>query len=163
MSTRGDPLEEAMRLAILANIHANLPALEAVLKDLQHHVISYDLNQVRLPYRPVGVSATKWYALRHLAEAGGQLPLGQLAERLSCVKSNATQLVDRLKTEKLVQRVPDPQDRRIILAELTPEGYQCYAAGLAVVQAFERELLSDFQEEERILLHRLLSRLGLPQ
>jgi DNA-binding MarR family transcriptional regulator len=109
------------------------------------------------------VSATKWYALRHIVEAGGQLPLGQLAEKLSCVKSNATQLVDRLKTEKLVHRVPDPQDRRIILAELTPEGYQCYEAGLAVVQTFERELLGDFQEEERILLHKLLARLGLSQ
>ena len=108
----------------------------------------------------VGVSATKWYALHHLAEAGGQLPLGQLADRLSCVKSNATQLADRLKAEQLVRRVPDPQDRRVILAELTSEGYQCYEAGLAVVQAFERELVGDFKEEERILLYKLLSRLG---
>lgn len=110
---------------------------------------------------PVGISATKWYALHHIVQAGGQLSLGQLAERLSCVKSNATQLVDRLKAEKLVQRVSDPQDRRIILAELTPEGVQCYEAGLAVVQAFERELLGNLQEEERVLLHKLLARLGL--
>ena len=109
----------------------------------------------------VGVSATKWYALRHLAEAGGQLPLGQLAEKLSCVKSNATQLVDRLKSEKLVQRVPDAQDRRIILAELTPAGYACYRAGLTVVQAFEDELVGNFQEAERLLLYKLLTRLGV--
>ena len=75
---------------------------------------------------------------RELVEAGGQLPLGQLATKLACVKSNATQLVDRLTAEKLVRRVPDPEDRRSILAELTTEGRQCYAAGLTVVQHFER-------------------------
>ncbi|MBX3015862.1 MAG: MarR family transcriptional regulator [Caldilineaceae bacterium] len=109
---------------------------------------------------PVGISATKWKALRHLTEAGGQLTLGQLAERLSCVKSNATQLVDRLATEQLVRRVPDPLDRRIILAELTPAGQQRYTEGLVVVKAFEREFFGAFQEEERILLHRLLERLS---
>src|SRR5690606_12259102 len=71
---------------------------------------------------PVGLSATKWNALRQLVNAGGRLSLGQLAEKLSCVRSNATQLVDRLEIENLVRRVPDDEDRRSILAVLTPEG-----------------------------------------
>lgn len=50
----------------------------------------------------VGLSATKWNAPRQLVDADGQLTLGQLAGRLSCVKSNATQLVDRLEVQKLV-------------------------------------------------------------
>lgn len=108
----------------------------------------------------VGLSATKWNALRQLVDAGGQLPLGQLAERLSCVKSNATQLVDRLETEQLVRRVPDPEDRRSTLAELTPAGRQAYAAGLEVVHAFERETLGAYQPEERLALHNLLTRLS---
>lgn len=108
----------------------------------------------------VGLSATKWNVLRQLVEADGQLPLGQLAIKLACVKSNATQLVDRLEAEKLVRRVPDPEDRRSILAELTTEGRQCYAAGLTVVQHFERQLLDDYLPEEQLLLHKLLSRLA---
>ena len=108
----------------------------------------------------VGLSATKWSVLRQLVVAGGQLPLGQLATRLSCVKSNATQLVDRLTADQLVRRVPDPDDRRSILAEITPAGSRAYTAGAAVVHAFEQQLLEDYSLQDRLLLQRLLARLG---
>ena len=42
-----------------------------------------------------GLSLPKLAALHQLSQAGDSLPLGQLAERLACVKSNVTQLVDR--------------------------------------------------------------------
>ena len=54
--------------------------------------------------RDVG-SAHKLAALHHLTQAGESLPLGQLAERLSCVKSNVTQLVDRLEADGLDSKV----------------------------------------------------------
>src|SRR4051812_46741715 len=60
----------------------------------------------------VGLSLAKLFCLKALADAGDPLPLGQLAERLSCVKSNITQLVDRLEADALVARLPDPKDRR---------------------------------------------------
>ena len=62
----------------------------------------------------IGLSLAKLAALNVLAEAGESLPLGQLADRLSCVKSNITQLVDRLETDGLVVRKPDPRDRRAL-------------------------------------------------
>src|SRR3981189_515570 len=64
----------------------------------------------------VGLSLAKLAALNRLTEAGESLPLGQLAERLSCVKSNVTQLVDRLEADGLVSRTADPNDRRSRLA-----------------------------------------------
>src|SRR3954470_16981310 len=67
----------------------------------------------------VGLSLAKLSALHHLSEAGESLPLGQLAERLSCVKSNVTQLIDRLEADGLVSRTSDPNDRRSRLAVLT--------------------------------------------
>src|SRR5882672_3438529 len=70
----------------------------------------------------VGLSLAKLVALRALADAGESLPLGQLAERLSCVKSNITQLVDRLEADGLVARKPDPHDRRTRLAVMTAAG-----------------------------------------
>ena len=68
----------------------------------------------------VGLSLAKFGVLARLVEAGEPLPLGSLAERCSCVRSNMTQLVDRLETERLVERVQVPNDRRSILATLTP-------------------------------------------
>lgn len=106
-----------------------------------------------------GLSTAKWSALKQLAEADGQLPLGQLAARLSCVKSNATRLIDCLEAEKLVRRTPDPQDRRSIHAELTDEGRRRYAAGWTVVQQFERQLLRDYTPQELTQFEALLVRL----
>lgn len=117
-------------------------------------------TQLDAALAPVGLSATKWNVLRHLVVAGGQLPLGQLAARLSCVKSNATQLVDRLVTDKLVCRLPDPEDRRSIRAEVTVAGRASYEAGLRVVHEFERHLLEDYSPDERLLLSKLLARMG---
>src|SRR5713226_9070231 len=69
-----------------------------------------------------GLSTAKFGALQVLAGSDEPLPLGQLAERLACVKSNITQLVDRLEADGLVQRVLDPEDRRSKRAALTSEG-----------------------------------------
>lgn len=124
------------------------------------HAGKYTEVQLDAALAPSGLSAAKWNALRHLMAAGGQLPLGQLATKLSCVKSNATQLVDRLEVEKLVCRLPDTADRRSIRAEITEQGRQAYAIGQRIVEEFEQELLTEYSAEERTLLNRLLMRLA---
>src|SRR3954471_8791098 len=82
----------------------------------------------------VGLSVAKLAALHHLSAAGESLPLGQLAERLSCVKSNGTQLVDRLEADGLVNRTADPNDRRSRLAMLTDAGRTAYSKGSEIQQ-----------------------------
>ena len=83
------------------------------------------------------------------------MPLRLLAEQCSCVRSNITQLVDRLEAEKLVRRADDPKDRRSILAELTPEGRSRHAAGLRALEAavvLLAGLLHEVLDEGRNLL-----------
>ena len=88
------------------------------------------------------------------------MPLGQLAERLSCVKSNITQLVDRLEGDGLVARKPDPHDRRSRLAALTAAGRRACQAGRRVQQDSERELLGSLTAEEARHLVTLLGKVG---
>lgn len=109
---------------------------------------------------PTGLSLAKLGALRHLAEANEPLPLGQLAERIACVKSNVTQLVDRLEADELVRRVPDPSDRRSVRAEITDEGRVRYEAGMQALQSAEDELVADLELGDREQLQRLLGRLA---
>src|SRR6476469_4538600 len=104
-----------------------------------------------------GLSVPKDGALKHLAQAEEPLPLGQLAERLACVKSNATQLADRLEAERLARRTPDPADRRSIRVEITPEGRQRYAAGQEVFRTMARALFSEYTVQEREQFARLLA------
>jgi DNA-binding MarR family transcriptional regulator len=88
----------------------------------------------------VGLSMAKHSALTALAEAGEPLTLGDLAERLSCVRSNITQLVDRLEADGLVRRVDDPNDRRSVRDELTPLGKEKQTAGAAEVNRIQGEI-----------------------
>ncbi len=45
----------------------------------------------------------------HLIEPGRPIPMGELAETLSCDASNVTGLVDRLESRGLVRRRPSPE------------------------------------------------------
>src|SRR5689334_8920406 len=69
-----------------------------------------------------GLSSAKFSVLSELVRSQKPLALSELASRLSCVRSNMTQLVDRLEAEGLVRRVACPTDRRSINAQITEEG-----------------------------------------
>ena len=138
-----------------------LPACDAyALIQALLHAGKHVEMQLDAALAPTGLSAAKWNALRHLMAADGQLQLGQLAAKLACVKSNATQLVDRLEAEGLVCRLPDPADRRRTRAEITDAGRQAFVQGQEVVVAFEQTLLESFAPDEQFALHRLLTRLS---
>ncbi len=69
---------------------------------------------------------------------------GALNVLLTCVRSNITQLVDRLEAAGLVKRTDDPIDRRAVCAEVSALGRKRHAAGAKAVnvvfQAVAREL-----------------------
>jgi DNA-binding MarR family transcriptional regulator len=106
----------------------------------------------------IGLSRAKLLALQALSAAGESLPLSQLAERLSCVKSNITQLVDRLEADGLVARQSDPEDRRARLAVLTAPGRRVCDEGTRLQREAERELLGVLTADEATQLAALLAK-----
>jgi DNA-binding MarR family transcriptional regulator len=107
----------------------------------------------------IGLSLPKLAALHQLSAAGESLPLGELASRLSCVKSNVTQLIDRLEADGLVERAPDPNDRRSRLAVLTPAGRKAFEEGTRIQQDAERDAFSGLTADESHQLAALISKL----
>ncbi|MFF4979732.1 MarR family winged helix-turn-helix transcriptional regulator [Streptomyces sp. NPDC001046] len=79
------------------------------------------------------------------------LPMRRLAQRLKCEPSNVTGIVDRLEARGLVERRPDPGDRRVKVAAATPEGRQV-ARSLRESLRFAREPLAGLSEDERVAL-----------
>src|SRR5262245_39086312 len=67
------------------------------------------------------LSPAQWHVL-HLLEPDRPLPMGRLAQTLSCDASNVTGLVDRLEARGLVQRRPSSDDRRVKVLALTASG-----------------------------------------
>ncbi|MFJ6984419.1 MULTISPECIES: MarR family winged helix-turn-helix transcriptional regulator [unclassified Streptomyces] len=86
------------------------------------------------------------------------LPMRRLAVRLKCEPSNVTGIVDRLEARGLVERRPDPADRRVKLAAATDEGRRI-ARDLRQSLRFAREPLAGLAEEERGALRGLLRRM----
>jgi len=114
--------------------------------------------QVESKLGALGLSLAKLMALRALSEAGESLPLGQLADRLACVKSNITQLVDRLEADGFVERQADPNDRRTRLAALTAPGRRACMEGVKLQQEAERTLLGGLSPAESQQLAALLAK-----
>jgi DNA-binding MarR family transcriptional regulator len=108
----------------------------------------------------IGLSLAKLNVLKALAGTDEPLPLSHLADRCCCVRSNITQLVDRLEAERLVERLPDPADRRSVRAALTPTGRERHAEAVRIVGETERQVFAGLGEEDRQALTRLLGRLG---
>jgi DNA-binding MarR family transcriptional regulator len=104
-----------------------------------------------------GLSMPKLTVLTQLVEAGEPQTLSSLAERLSCVRSNVTQLVDRLEADGLVRRVADPSDRRSIRAALTSLGEQRQAAGAKQLAAVQDGFANSLSRTDRDSLARVLS------
>src|ERR1700682_6419076 len=88
------------------------------------------------------------------------ISMRELAERLKSDPSNVTGLIDRLEARGLVERRPDPKDRRIKGLALTPAGAsmrerlfaRLYSAPPSVAELSERD-----QRTLKDVLQRILS------
>jgi DNA-binding MarR family transcriptional regulator len=87
---------------------------------------------------------------------------GQLLAQTMVTSGTMTNRVDRLEDRGLVQRMPDPADRRGVHVRLTPRGKERVDAALADLLARERELLSALSQREQEALSGLLRGLVAP-
>jgi DNA-binding MarR family transcriptional regulator len=104
------------------------------------------------------LSLAKFGVLRCLMHEARALPLSAIAQRQKCVRSNMTQLADRLEADGLVRRLDDPQDRRAVLAEATEAGRAAYDVAVQVLKAEEERFLMGLSAPERALMTDLVRR-----
>lgn len=74
----------------------------------------------------LGVSMTNYHVLSML-ERHGEMTMSRLAEMLDVSLSNVTGIVDRMEERGLIERGRVPDDRRVVLARITPRGRQLLA------------------------------------
>jgi DNA-binding MarR family transcriptional regulator len=132
---------------------------DATIFSLLHaaHVLE---EKVEAALTKVGLSMPKYSVLSELVSAGQPLSLSELASRLSCVRSNMTQLVDRLEADGVVKRVDDPADRRAVKAAITGAGRERQAAGAAEIAQLHELFTANTCPTDRQAISRLLAALG---
>ena len=94
-------------------------------------------------------------ALRR-AGAPYELSPGRLIKETLVTSGTMTNRVDRLTARGLVERLPDPSDRRGVLVRLTARGKATVDAAFEALIARERDLLTDVPVSERQALAALL-------
>ncbi len=92
-----------------------------------------------------GLSTRQFWALHHLSETDG-LSMIDLSRMLFTDKSNVTAIADRLEAAGLIKRSPAPQDRRVILLTLTPEGAERHEQVWTAHQERIRALIGSDEE-----------------
>lgn len=106
-----------------------------------------------------GLTWPQYEVIQTLARESAPPMLSELADRVKCVRSNMTALVDRLERRGFVRRVPHPEDRRSIRVELTDKGTDACANALQILTQVESELLETISAEEQKVLRDVVSRL----
>jgi DNA-binding MarR family transcriptional regulator len=102
------------------------------------------------------VSFTIGYVFSHQSEP---VTMGDLSRILGVPFSTATRTVDWLVENGYVQRLADPDDRRVVRVELTEAGKTLYQAMNGHLLVTAEQFLHNFSLEERKELGRLLGKL----
>jgi DNA-binding MarR family transcriptional regulator len=81
------------------------------------------LSRIEDTLKPYGLTFAAYEALRLLAfSRRGSLPMGKMGERLMVHPASVTNAISRLEQRGLVERRLSPDDRRVVLATITPDG-----------------------------------------
>jgi len=104
---------------------------------------------------PHGVTPVQYAALQTVSDAPG-VDQRTLARTIGLDTSTTAGVVDRLESRGLMLRNASPQDRRVRLLSLTPEGRTLLKATLPAVLRAQERMLEPLPPGERIEFVRML-------
>jgi DNA-binding MarR family transcriptional regulator len=110
-----------------------------------------------------GLAQGEWHDLGSLTRAGSpyRRSAGELAEHADISSGAMTNRLDRLEEAGLVRRLPDPNDRRGVLVELTDAGRKLYEESVSAQAAKEALIASALDGDEKKQLNALLRKMML--
>jgi MarR family transcriptional regulator, lower aerobic nicotinate degradation pathway regulator len=104
---------------------------------------------------------TRMWGALNVLDADGPVSQQQLGRAIGMDPSSMVSTIDELESQGLVQRRPNPTDRRAHALHVTDAGRQTLARGRRLAGAAQNDLLAPLDEEERRLLHALLLRVAV--
>lgn len=127
--------------------------LGTLLKRLTH-VMATELDR-RL--RAYNITIAQWAVLKQLWEREGRSQV-ELQERLGLEGATVTGLLQRMIRAELVQRRPDPGDKRVQRVFLTEKGRALRPLARDLADEVNARAVKGFSLDEQVFLMRLLAR-----
>ncbi len=106
-----------------------------------------------------GVSPSEGHLLTYLASYA-PAPIGDLGRIFGLKGSTLTSMLDRLEERGLLLRRANPEDRRSLLLELTPEGESIAATLRQEIESLEAEILRRLPQRDLAGFRAVLDTLG---
>lgn len=106
------------------------------------------------------ITPPQFIALQWLHELG-DMTIGDLSNKMYLAFSTTTDLVDRMEKNKLVVRIRDDQDRRVVFIHLLEEGERIIEEVIEKRQDYLQDILTEFDLNEVQNLSDYLLRLHL--
>ena len=107
--------------------------------------------------RPSGQSSARMEALSAIKNSPERSAQVDIARRLRIEGPTLTRMLDTLEKDGLVERLPDPGDRRSKQLQVTRDGEAALAEILAVAETYRARLLEGICEDEREAATRFLT------
>ena len=115
-----------------------------------------ELSRRRRPYAENSVAGFQVLAI--IEGEGQPLPPSVVAERMVTTTGTMTSLIDTLVRRGLVRRLPHPDDRRMLLIDITDAGRDMVDVVLPVTHRINKDVFQVLTEDERQRLLELLGR-----
>jgi DNA-binding MarR family transcriptional regulator len=108
-----------------------------------------------------GVTHGEWRLMGHLRYAGQPYhgKPGKLADHLGLSSGAMTNRLDNMERRGFLRRLPDPDDRRGVIVELTKEGHELWESCVEVQAQKEALVTEALDERERRRLNDLMRKL----
>lgn len=128
----------------ISNIEKYLRKVDYIIR-IKGREILFDFN----------ITAPQFTALQILINQGN-MTIGELSQKMALACSTITDLIDRMEKSELVVRKKDDKDKRVVIVEVLPYGFNILEKVLDKRIKFLSEKLVDFSDEDNYNL-----RLGL--
>ncbi len=106
----------------------------------------------------LGLAVLEWYILRALYERDGQ-HAAELAHAVGRLPTSFTPILDKLEQKALVERRPDPGDRRAIRVYLTAKGRYLRDDVLTIAKDTDARIQDVVSQKEWMAFQRILGQL----
>ena len=107
-------------------------------------------------FKPYGISPQQFNILRILKGAGEPLKVQMIKERMIERSPNATRLMDKLCAKYFIERIPCPDDRRVVHINITKEGLKLLDT---ISKNFKDDILENLTLKEAKQLSDLLDKI----
>jgi DNA-binding MarR family transcriptional regulator len=158
-----DPIAEARRQWETHGWEQAAPGMAAATTVVRvHQILDARIEEA---LRPFGLTFARFEILRLLGfTRRGRLPMGKISDRLQVHPASVTSAVKRLERDRLIRRVGDTEDSRVVLAEILPSGIEVLTGATVAINEVFETLGASAHELDLVVdvLNRIRERAGDP-